>query len=176
MHASEVTQETIERANELYWASSHSVNQIADTLELSKGALYGAIEPLPSGHGCPLCGGEAAYPNRTAKERGILHCTGCDWDGRPDETVEIDPSAALDAREAPDGRAGGGGAGRKGHDGGGRRGRDGAGRRGRDDAGLEAAEATLPRPRRHTPTSTIAGGALLGAAAGLALVMWARRR
>jgi len=36
-----------DRANELYWGSDRSVNQIADDLDLSKGALYEMIRPSP---------------------------------------------------------------------------------------------------------------------------------
>ena len=60
------------RANELYWETSISVNQIADELELSKGALYGLIEPLASGLPSPHSDAEMVYPNRTARDRGFL--------------------------------------------------------------------------------------------------------
>jgi predicted RNA-binding Zn-ribbon protein involved in translation (DUF1610 family) len=89
MHASEVTPEAIQRANELYWHSDRSVNQIAEDLDLSKGALYGVIEPQLSGLGCPLCGDEVVYANRTAKDRELLGCPTCDWDGSPDEAVQV---------------------------------------------------------------------------------------
>lgn len=138
MEASRGTSEAFERANEWYWESKRSVNQIAEDLDLSKGALYEMIRPLPAGLGCPLCGSEVVFSNRTAKERSRLNCPTCDWDGIEEETVPYDgtdedptpppPPAALSASS------------------------DGA--RGR----------------------TLAGGALLGAAAGLALVLWARRR
>src|SRR5690606_33629189 len=48
--------EADDRANELYWGSNRSVNQIAEDLDLSKGALYGMIRPLPAAMGCPACG------------------------------------------------------------------------------------------------------------------------
>lgn len=155
MHASEVTRETVERANELYWGSDKSVNQIADDLELSKGALYGIIEPEPSGLGCPLCGDEVVYPNRTAKDRQLLDCPTCDWDGTPDETTSHLEAPQLSSTEGtefePD-----------------------SGEDVEDDLDLPA--ALPPRPFVGPSATTIAGGALLGAAAGLALVMWARRR
>ncbi|MDX1645574.1 MAG: hypothetical protein R3304_00415 [Longimicrobiales bacterium] len=166
MHASEVTPAVMERANALYWESDKSVNQIADELELSKGALYGIIEPRPSGLGCPLCGDEVVYSNRTAEERDMLDCPTCDWDGGPDETVPYQELA------------------------------DGSGQEGAGVGSFAAAEATSedvagpsgadPRrdarrrvPPRRVPGAsfnTVAGGALLGAAVGLALVMWAKRR
>ena len=64
----ETSKKTLEAANELYWDSEKSVNQIADELDLSKGALYGLIRPLPAGVGCPLCGDEVVSPNRTAHD------------------------------------------------------------------------------------------------------------
>ena len=143
MHASEVTSEVVEHANELYWGSDRSVNGIAEELDLSKGALYGIIEGERTGLGCPLCGDEVLYLNRTAKERGKLDCPTCDWDGSTDETMSYDVS--------PDGS---------------------------DDVEGDAdLPVVAPPPRLVAPqVRTIAGGALLGAAVGLALVLWARRR
>lgn len=167
MHASEVTSEAIERANRLYWGSTRSVNQIAEELELSKGALYGIIEPEPSGQGCPLCGDEVVYSNRTARQRERLDCPTCDWDGSPDETtseveaVAARPGSGHSEEPAVEGDQGGE---RPRHPG------------GVDDREPGLDEKTPPRPYVRPAASTIAGGALLGAAVGLALVMWARRR
>jgi hypothetical protein len=149
MHASEVTPEAAERANELYWRSDLSVNSIAEELDLSKGALYGAIRPEPSGLGCPLCGDEVGYANRTAKERGSLECPTCAWDGSEDETTAFAPTDS-----------------------------DGGSRA----TGLAADHGTDLIRTPHEPGSgtgslrTVVGGALLGGAVGLALVMWARKR
>ena len=81
------------RANELYWESDKSVNQIADELELSKGMLYGMIRPLPAGLPCPRCSSDLEYANRTARERGLISCRTC--------TLELDqadaPSAPMPA-------------------------------------------------------------------------------
>lgn len=161
MHASEVTAEVVERANELYWESDRSVNQIADDLELSKGALYGIIEPEPSGLGCPLCGDEVVYSNRTAKEREMLDCPTCDWDGNPEEATAYDESAYRSPSE-----------------------RTGVDIPSSDDdttrpvgTSPRDAPARVPPPAAsRVPMNTIAGGALLGAAVGLALVLWARKR
>ena len=67
-------------ANELYWESDTSVNQIAERLALSKGTLYGLVRPLPAEIGCPRCGVEMVYPNRTALEKGVLACPGCEFE------------------------------------------------------------------------------------------------
>jgi len=123
-----------QRANELYWGSDGSVNQIAEDLDLSKGALYGLIRPLPTSLACPLCGADAVFPNRTARQRGHLICTACAWEGGEEDAVGPDP----------------------------------------DQRPEEPAPARAPQgpfARR-----ALAAGALLGAAAGLALVSWTRRR
>ncbi len=134
MDPSARTLEANDRANELYWGSDQSVNQIADDLDLSKGALYGMIRPLPAALGCPLCGAEVVHSNRTAKDRRRVDCPTCSWDGSEDQTVAYDGHGDDPSSGAP-------------------------------GAGLLNGHAR-----------TIAGGALLGAAVGLALVMWARRR
>ena len=65
------------RANQLYWESDKSVNQIADELELSKGMLYGMVKPLPADLPCPTCSSDMEYANRTARERGLITCPSC---------------------------------------------------------------------------------------------------
>lgn len=134
--------EADDRANELYWGSNRSVNQIAEDLDLSKGALYGMIRPLPAAMGCPACGGEVVHPNRTAKERGLVDCPSCGWGGTEDETA---PGYAP-LTEPDDARA--------------------ARSRARERA-LSGGEAS---------SAAVLGGALLGGAVGLALLLWTRRR
>ena len=157
MHASEVTPEVVEKANELYWSSDRSVNQIADDLELSKGTLYDIIEPDPSGLGCPLCGDEVVYSNRTARDREMLDCPTCEWEGSTEEATEHEETAFRAPSERTDGEI--------------------------PDVEDSVATGSTRPPRqvpppasRRVPANTIAGGALLGAAVGLALVLWARRR
>lgn len=137
---SEIDAATEARANELYWESDESVNQIAEELGLSKGSLYGIIEPLPSGLACPVCGTELVYPNRTARDRGIVGCPSCGFEG-DEEEADADPTVAAPRAV---GRAVGSGM---------------------------AAWDDLDQTRKRT----VVGGALLGAAAGLALVLWSRR-
>lgn len=129
-----------DRANELYWTSDLGVNQIAEELDLSKGALYEVIHPLTGAYACPVCGERTVFANRTARDRSMLSCPNCDWEGPVEEA-------------RPDG--------------------DGA-----DDDEIDE-WSTDVAPRRYRPTwdtRTAVGGALLGAAAGLALVFWSRRR
>jgi hypothetical protein len=73
----EAAMEPEARANQLYWESDKSVNQIADEMELSKGMLYGMIQPLAAGMPCPRCSSDMEYANRTARERGLITCSSC---------------------------------------------------------------------------------------------------
>ena len=73
------------RANAFYWQSNRSVNQIAAEMDLSKGTLYGLIDPLLTDLACPRCSSSLAYANRTARDRGLLSCPNCD--------VEVDEGA-----------------------------------------------------------------------------------
>lgn len=155
------------RANELYWDSDLSVNQIAEEMDLSKGMLYGLIQAQPAGSACPLCGDEVAYPNRTAKERGQVTCDACGWDG---ELEDAGPASA-DMRRRRRGT----------HD----PDSDDLDADDLDSDDLDSDMGETKRTGMKPPLSThadhhrgrfIAGGALLGAAAGLALVFWARRR
>lgn len=84
-----------ERANSLYWDSDDGVNDIADTLDLSKGALYGMIEPLDAGLACPECSGAMQYTNRTARDRGMVTCPDCGME----EEADLVEAAALDVAE-----------------------------------------------------------------------------
>ncbi len=137
---SERMQEAASAANELYWGSEHSVNQIAQQLDLSKGALYGMIQPLPGGLGCPVCGEEVVSANRTARERGVFSCAQCAWKGDEDETVVVGGEGAVTLPLY---------------------------------AGED--EVIMPTPLDRRRARTLVGGALLGAAVGLALVLWTRR-
>ena len=153
-----------DRANELYWGSDESVNQIADELDLSKGALYEMIRPLPTGLGCPLCGEEVVHSNRTAKDRGRVDCPSCGWDGEEDDAVgNLAAGGAPYIEPEP--------------------------RRAPKIDGVEPVDDIYPEDhfdappppaaearRLYSMRRLAAGGAFLGAAVGLALVIWARRR
>lgn len=124
------------RVDELYWSSDMSVSQIAEELDVSKGMLYEMIRPQPAAQTCPECGEELAYPNRTARARGLVACPACGWDGSEEE---VEPFG--------------------------------------DAGGLELPSDDEPAPCRWTSRDRVMlGGALVGAAAGLALVLWTRRR
>lgn len=136
--------ETELRANELYWSSDRSVNQIAEDLNLSKGVLYGLIRPRPAGLACPACSAELVHTNRTALDRGLVECPACGWEGAEGEadSFEIDDEP-QEGEEGP---------------------------------GAWAASGADRSIWANARTRTALGGAFLGAAAGLALVMWSRRR
>jgi hypothetical protein len=95
------------RANDLYWDSDASVNDIAEALDLSKGTLYGMIHPRDAGLACPECGGGMEHPNRTARDRGFVTCAAC---GLEEEESLVREALALDqkrtslrgSRNAPD--------------------------------------------------------------------------
>lgn len=97
MDAATRNQKVTRRANELYWTSDESVNQIAEHLDLSKSGLYGMIGPLMSDSGCPICGAEVEFANRTARDRDELSCPVCSWEGAEAETVPLAPGAAKSA-------------------------------------------------------------------------------
>lgn len=139
--------DTQERANELYWASDESVNSIANEMGLSKGSLYHLVRPLPAGLPCPRCGSEMEYPNRTARDKGFLTCPTCDLE--EDEEIVRE---AWQADGEPDGVVVRPSLG------------EGAGRR------LRAMASGSDRRR------LVLGATLLGAAAGLAVALWSRKK
>jgi len=138
------------RANDLYWRSDRSVNQIADELDVSKGTLYGLVRPLPTGLPCPECGAELEYPNRTARDRSLVACPECDLEEDEElvreawrETAAGSPSGAVVVES-------------------------------RTSDGRRAVVTDAPSARLGN--AGLAAALFLGAAAGLALVLWARRR
>lgn len=133
-------------ANRLYWDSDVSVNQIAERLEISKGRLYEMVRPLPSGLPCPRCGEEMVFPNRTAREKGFLTCAAC---GLEEEESEVHGAWSETA-----GRTGGG--------------------------AMVVTPEAVQRARKESgsdrTTRIVAGTALLGLAAGIAVATWLGRR
>lgn len=63
--------------NRLYWQTDASVADIADQLDISRRALYDAIEPAQAGRACPECGSPMEFRNRTAQTRGEAECPNC---------------------------------------------------------------------------------------------------
>lgn len=140
-----------ERANALYWDSDESVNQIAEDVGVSKGTLYNLVDPLAAGVPCPRCATEMEYPNRTARQKGLLVCPACGLE--------------AEEEEVRDGRRGGGKRG-----GGAVIVTPGSRGSGRSEGSGGPGEGLDERER------LVIGTALLGAAAGLALALWLRRK
>jgi len=147
-----------EEANRLYWESDQSVNHIGEALDLSKGVLYGLIAAFPAGLPCPGCSEEMAFPNRTARDKGFLSCPECGmeeeaaavrafWEGKGESNEgEATREPRALARRA------------------------GEAMQRAVDTGKERVSGLTPRGR------LIAGTALLGVAAGLALGAYLRKR
>ncbi len=76
-------------ANTSYWDSGASVNDIAAELDLSKGSLYGMIRPHSAGLDCPECGSDLEYPNRTARDKRFVTCSGCGLEEEEDVIREL---------------------------------------------------------------------------------------
>lgn len=92
------------RANDLYWDSEASVNDIAERLDLSKGTLYGMIRPRAVGLSCPECGDELEYANRTARDKGYVTCPSCGLEEEEELVRELSGDARTSSTE-PDGVA-----------------------------------------------------------------------
>jgi len=64
-------------ANRMYWESDASVAEVAASFDLSRRALYQAIEPMPAGVECTECGSELVFENRLARQRNTATCPAC---------------------------------------------------------------------------------------------------
>jgi DNA-directed RNA polymerase subunit RPC12/RpoP len=82
-------------ANRLYWDSETPIAEIADRLDLSRRALYDAVDPVSAGVRCARCGGEMQYGNRSARKAGYAACASCGSEEL------VDPESASAARAAP---------------------------------------------------------------------------
>lgn len=101
----EPTDEVVAKANELYWHSEESVNQVARELDLSKGTLYEILAPLPAGLPCPRDDCELSYPNRTARDRGFVSCATCGFEDEEDQIralLELQDDLRATELGAPD--------------------------------------------------------------------------
>lgn len=76
-----------DRANELYWSSPLTVDDIVADLGISRSTLYGAIEPVPAGLVCADCQERMVHGNRTMRDRGIAACPSCGRETAPGEAV-----------------------------------------------------------------------------------------
>ena len=103
-------QKLADQANDLYWRSGRSVNQIAEAMDLSKSGLYGMVRPLPAERLCPECGEGLVFPNRTAMAKAIASCLECEYVGAAPAPT---PSGQPDGEPEGDLEPGRGGAGER---------------------------------------------------------------
>jgi len=87
-------------ANRRYWETEESVNAIAEAMDVSKGRLYDLLLPLDAGVTCPSCGGALGFAHRTARQRGVVVCDACGFEGSVDDLLDRDASTAEAAGEA----------------------------------------------------------------------------
>jgi len=135
------------RANELYWRSKRSVNQIAEEMDLSKSRLYALVRPLPAGRPCPACPWELIFPNRTAREKGLGSCPECGFEGTADERSRSAGKAAAKRK----------------------------GSKSEEGSAPPADEVTTHPGSRSRSRRALWGSALLGVAAGLYIAIRHRR-
>ncbi len=64
-------------ANRLYWETDAPVGRIAETLGISRRALYELLERIPADAPCPECGGPVLFANRLARSTGEAQCGVC---------------------------------------------------------------------------------------------------
>ena len=74
-------QKLADQANDLYWRSGRSVNQIAEEMDLSKSGLYALVRPFPAELNCPECSAGLVFPNRTGLDKAIASCPECEYVG-----------------------------------------------------------------------------------------------
>jgi hypothetical protein len=79
-------------ANRLYWETEASVADIAARFDLSRRALYEAVEPLDARAMCAECGGDLVFENRLARRTGNALCLQCG------EHEELSAAAVADMR------------------------------------------------------------------------------
>jgi hypothetical protein len=86
-------------ANRRYWETEDSVAEIAERLQISRRALYDAVEPLPTGESCGVCGGPLFFENRSARTAGDTFCVICAETGATDADESAGAVVASDPQE-----------------------------------------------------------------------------
>jgi hypothetical protein len=64
-------------ANRLYWETETPVADIAARFDLSRRALYEAVQPMPAHADCPECGVALCFENRLARRTRKATCPEC---------------------------------------------------------------------------------------------------
>jgi hypothetical protein len=83
-----------DQANDLYWTSSETVDQLASRLGMSRKAVYASVQPTFAGASCQHCGGELVFTNRTNRTTGQANCLACALQ------VDVGARSATDADSA----------------------------------------------------------------------------
>lgn len=65
-------------ANELYWNSADTVDQIARELGISRNAMYSSVRPIPAGASCVHCDEPLLFTNRTSRSARAAFCPVCE--------------------------------------------------------------------------------------------------
>jgi hypothetical protein len=74
-----------QQANDLYWTSSDTVEQLASELGMSRKGVYSAVQPLPTGTSCLHCNEVMVFANRTNRAAGLATCPTCGTQTNVDE-------------------------------------------------------------------------------------------
>ncbi|HEX7088982.1 MAG TPA: hypothetical protein VF192_02530 [Longimicrobiales bacterium] len=141
-----------EEVSRLYWETGASVGEIATQLDISRRALYAALQPFPAGERCPECGEGLVFMTRSARDEGAAECPACGFEQRIAGAI----GAAGESGTRTASAAGGG-----------------------QVEGDEAAptfRAPGPAAAPGAPRGALIGAAVLGVVAGVVGTLWLRRR
>jgi len=88
-------------ANRLYWETELSVGEIATRLDLSRRALYDAIQPVAAEGRCDRCGSPLVYTKRSSRAHGFATCSRCGEQGGNKARREADGEPWTWSPKAP---------------------------------------------------------------------------
>jgi hypothetical protein len=91
-------------ANELYWNSGDTVDQIARELGISRNAMYSSVRPIPAGASCVHCDEPLLFTNRTSRAARTALCPVCEVQitlGEDLETLETTGPSTGAVRASP---------------------------------------------------------------------------
>lgn len=74
----------LERANDLYWSSDRTVEEITRELQMGRSTLYAAVRPVAAGVECAACGEEMVFTNRSNRADGTATCPSCTAEAQVD--------------------------------------------------------------------------------------------
>ena len=72
-----MNRDNVAEANRLYWETDRPVAEIAESLDLSRRALYEAVQPIQADTACAVCGTMMHYANRSARDTRQSTCYTC---------------------------------------------------------------------------------------------------